>query len=200
MRFKPPDLGRSVNHTGPYPSISLQMDDAQRIAACALSRVGLRSTVAVRSNLDSPAFQVNPCGTPMERPRASPSPLPTRVAAGAGARGRRVGHASEVSAGVVGLLVARTNGRLVRLSGELHVAAGGHGDQVGGLEVFPWAGLSKGADGCHDQPRIGSAQGLVVQAQSFQIPNWQTFHHHIGLDGQLLENSLSEAGFQVEGD
>ncbi len=83
------------------------------------------------------------------------------------------GHVGKVAAHVPGIAAAGSDRRRVRHIG-LVIAAGGHlaarrhVQQVAGEVVAPWAGLAKGGERAHDQPRVLLAERLVIEPQGRQ--------------------------------
>ena len=60
------------------------------------------------------------------------------------------------------------------------------------------ATLSVAADAKHDEFRVQGQQSLRAQAPAFNGARPEVFNQHIGLGGQLADNSLSSRLFQIE--
>ena len=108
-------------------------------------------------------------------------------------RGGRVDTSAGVANGG-----AAADGLAIGKAGHAHHAAGGLGDHVEALVLAVRAGEPEALDTRHDDPWIGRAQALVVEAELLHQAGREVLDHDVGLLDHLQEERPAVGVFQVD--
>ena len=92
------------------------------------------------------------------------------------------------------------HGRPVGVTREEHVAAHGHRDEVGHLEIAVRSGLSEGRQGDDDDVLLYLRQVIVSQPKAGEVSGRKALQHQVELPNETLEQVLAVGGGQIEGD
>ena len=93
---------------------------------------------------------------------------------------------------------AAADGLAIGKAGHAHHAAGGLGDHVEALVLAVRAGEPEALDTRHDDPWIGRAQALVVEAELLHQAGREVLDHDVGLLDHLQEERPAVGVFQVD--